>query len=175
MSKRQRVAGSLVLCDDDQTIKVEVDEVQKKIRQRAFEISKSRNHVAREVDDWLAAESEVVVSPPVEVAQRGDEFIIRMPAAGIDPEHLTIMATSERILVKADFRHEHEEDAAIHICEFKSTMLFRSLRFPEIVDLRSLKTEVKDGLLRITALREGASASVKTGPPRKAAVAAKPR
>src|ERR1043166_1132070 len=102
MSKRQRVTGSVVLCDDEKPIAAEVDEVQSRIRQRAFEISLDRNHAGREVDDWHTAESEVIVSPPVEVAQRDGEFIIRIAASGVDSRNLTILATRDRLLVKSD-------------------------------------------------------------------------
>src|SRR5437660_4447250 len=142
MSKRQRVAGNVVVCDDEQTIAKEMDEVQSKIRQRAFEISLDRNHAGREVDDWLAAESEVIVSPPVEVAQKDGEFIIVMAVPGIDLHNLTILATRDQILVKSNFRHDHEPDAEIHSCEFKSVMMLRSVRFPQAIDVRSLKTEL---------------------------------
>jgi HSP20 family molecular chaperone IbpA len=132
-----------------------MDHVQSRIRQRAFELSLNRNHAGREVDDWLTAESEVIVSPPVEVAEKAGEYIVRMAAPGIDPKHLTVIATREQVLVKADFRHDHEPDAQIHSCEFKSTMLFRGILFPEPIELRTLKTDLTDGMLRITARREG--------------------
>jgi HSP20 family molecular chaperone IbpA len=167
MSKQQRTAGNLVLCNVEQPIVLEVDEVQSRIRQRAFELSVDRNHAGRELADWLAAESEVIVSPPVEVAERAGEFIIRIAASGIDPNDLTLMATRDRILVKSEFRHEHEPDAEIHSCEFKSTTLFRSIRLPHPIDLRSIKTELLDGILKITAKREGATPEVTKPKPRK--------
>jgi HSP20 family molecular chaperone IbpA len=175
MSKRQVVSGNVVLCDNEQPIVTEVDEVQSRIRQRAFEISLTRSHAKREIDDWLVAESEVIVSPPVEVAEKKGLFIISIAAPGIDAENLTVMATRDQILVKADFRHNHEPEAQIHSCDFRSTMMFRSVRLPEPIDLRSLKTKLTDGVLRITAQREGAVEAPKTRPARKASSAAKPR
>src|SRR5579884_1926704 len=97
MSKRQQGNGNIVLCDDEQPIVSEMDDVQAKIRQRAFEISLNRNHAGREINDWLAAEAEVIVSPPAELAQKGDEFIVRMAASGIDANGLTIMETRNQL------------------------------------------------------------------------------
>jgi HSP20 family molecular chaperone IbpA len=167
MSKRQRVTGNVVLCDDNESITTETDQVQSRIRRRAFELSLNRGHAGREVDDWLTAESEVIVSPPVEVAEKAGEFIVRMAAPGIDPKHLIVLATREQVLVKSDFRHDHEPDAQIHSCEFKSTLLFRAIPFPEPIELKSVKTELNDGMLRITARREGI-ASTAAKPPKPA-------
>ena len=173
MSKRQRV-GKVVLCDNEEPITSEKDGVQARIRDRAFEISLNRGHAGREIDDWLSAESDVIMSPPVEVAEKGGAFIVRMPAPGVASKELTIMASRDGLLIKGDFRHDHEPGAEIHLCEFKSLMLFRSVDFPGPVDIRSLSVELDDGMLRITARREGsAHEEPKKKPARKAVVSKK--
>jgi HSP20 family molecular chaperone IbpA len=173
MSKRQRAIGNVVLCENEQPLTGETDVVQERIRARAFEISLKRGHAGREVDDWLTAESDVIMSPPVEVAEKGGALIVRMPAAGVDPKELTIMATRDRLLVKADFRHDHEPDAEIHSCEFKSIMLFRSIPLPKPIDLAGLGIRLDDGILRITARCEGAKSVAVMPKPARKKVAAK--
>ena len=175
MTKQQRAAANIVVCDNEDPIRAEEDQIQARIRERAFEISLERSHAGREIDDWLLAESEVVMSPPVEVAERDGSIIVRMLAAGVDPQNLTIMATRDRILIKADFRHDHESDAQIHACEFRSTMLFRTVYFPHPIDARSLHAQITDGMLRITARIEGSAVEepAPKKPIRKAAAPAK--
>ncbi len=171
------MTGHVVLCDGNESITNELEQVQSRIRQRAFELSRNRNHTGREVDDWLTAESEVIMSPPVEVSEKAGEYILRVAAPGIDPKHLVVMATPEQVLVKSDFRHDHEPDAQIHSCEFRSTLLFRAIPFPERIELKSLKVDLNDGMLRITARRESVI-SVAAKPPRpvkKTSAAAKAR
>ena len=68
MSKR--IAVKLVVLEDPTVIKAESEQVQARIRQRAFEISANRGYAGREVEDWLAAESEVISVPPLELAER---------------------------------------------------------------------------------------------------------
>jgi HSP20 family molecular chaperone IbpA len=171
MSKRLRNVGNVVVCPSEEPIAHEKNEVQARIRQRAFEISLNRGHAGREIDDWLSAESEVIMSPPVEIAEKDGTFILRMAAPGIDPAELTILTTRNRLLVKADFRHDHESGAAIHSCEFKSLTLFRSIDFPGPIDVRSLGSELDDGMLRVTARRQGMAEAPapKKKPARKAA------
>jgi HSP20 family molecular chaperone IbpA len=155
MSKRQRQVGHVVICPSEEPIAHEKNEVQARIRQRAFEISLNRGHAGREIDDWLSAESDVIMSPPVEIAEKDGTFILRMAAPGIDPTELTILTTRNRMLVKAEFRHDHEPGAAIHSCEFKSLTLFRAVDFPGPIEVRSLGSELDDGILRVTARRQG--------------------
>jgi len=153
MSKRQRSIGNLVVCETAETLTSEADEIRDRIRQRAFEISLDRGHAGRELEDWLSAESELLMSPPAEVSEKDGSFLIRMAAVGIDVKDLRVFATSDQALVKAEFRHEHEPGAKIHSCDFRSAMLFRSIRFPASIDLATLKIELKAGMLLVTARR----------------------
>ncbi len=175
MSKRQRSTSNVVLCDNEEPISSALDEVRNRIRERAFQISLNGNHAGREMDDWLSAESEVMISPPVEIAEKDDLLVVTLPAAGIDKKDLKVFATRDRILVKADLRHDHEPEAQIHICEFRSKTLFRPIRLPIAIDLGTISTQIDEGMLRITARREGKTEAPKPRRVRPAASArAKP-
>ena len=150
MSKRVS-SGKLVVREDPEQIIAENEQVQARIRQRAYEISVNRGHAGREVEDWLAAESEIISVPPVELAEKADAFLVRVPVAGVDPEDIEVLTTSDQVLIKAG-SHSHEaESAVIHICEFKAAPLFRVLKFPEAVDTKGFKVQSQNGLLTITA------------------------
>lgn len=174
MSKRLHKVGKVVVCPSDEPIAHEKNEVQARIRQRAFEISMNRGHAGREIDDWLSAEADVIMTPPVEIAEKDGTFIMRIAAPGIDPAELTILTTRNRMLVKAEFRHDHEPDASIHSCEFKSLTLFRAVDLPGPIEVRSVGSELEDGILRVTAKREGVAVEApKKKPARKAAATTK--
>jgi hypothetical protein len=69
-----------------------------------------------------------------------------------------------------------DDTGILHLCDFKSATLFRSFRFPHAIDLESLNIDLADGMLRITAAKEGhtepqPSASRKRPAARKAATA----
>src|SRR3989442_1547832 len=114
MSKRAS-SGRLVVREDPEQIIVENEQVQARIRQRAYEISVSRGHAGREVEDWLAAESEIISVLPVELSEKADAFLVRIPVAGVDPEDIEVLTTSDQVLIKAG-SHSHEaESAVIHI------------------------------------------------------------
>jgi HSP20 family molecular chaperone IbpA len=160
MSKRV-TSGKFTVIEDPEQIVAENEQVQARIRQRAYEISVSRGHVGREVEDWLAAESEVISVPPVELAEEEGVFLVRVPVAGVEPEEIEVLTTSDQLLIKAGSHHHATESAVIHMCEFKSAPLFRWLRFPEAVDTKALKVQTQNGLLTITAPK--ASAAIEGG------------
>ncbi len=174
MKRQSTSAGKVVILESGDPISAETEEIQNRIRERAFEISQSRGHAGREMEDWLAAESDVISVPPMDMIERDGGFQVRMAAPGVSLADVNVMATREQMLVKCPTRHSHTEDSGVlHICDFKSGTLFRAFRFPEAIDVKSLQIDFEDGLLRITAAKAGAPAA-KPGPaPRKRPAARK--
>jgi HSP20 family molecular chaperone IbpA len=131
----------------------ELEQVHDRIMKRAFEIFDGKGHrFGKDLDDWLTAEHELVWNPAVELAEKDNEFRICIAAPGIDAKDIDIEVTPEYFLVKAETRHEHQEDKGqVHVCEFESGNLFRSIQFPKTVNPDKVKAEFKNGMLHVTA------------------------
>src|SRR5207244_7950507 len=60
--------------------------------------------------------------------------------------------TPEDIVLKRDIQHEHEEKkGTVHICEFQSGRMFRSIHLSKRINPDKVKAEIKDGLLKLKA------------------------
>src|SRR5438552_9113272 len=59
MKTTTKSAAKLVVLENDDLIASETEELQERVRDRAYELSQLRGHSGREVDDWLTAESEI--------------------------------------------------------------------------------------------------------------------
>jgi len=120
---------------------------------RAFEIFDGNRHgFGRDLDDWLQAERELVWKPSIELAEKDNKFLLQVAVPGVESKDIDIEVTPEEILVKARFRHDHEETKGqVHACEFASGNLFRSVHLPKKIDPDKVKAEFKDGMLRLTA------------------------
>jgi HSP20 family protein len=131
----------------------QLNDLQDRITKRAFEIFDGNGHTfGKDLDDWLQAERELVWKPSIELDEKDNEFRLQIATPGVDPKDIDIEATPEYILVKAECHHEHkEEKGKVHICEFTSGNLFRSVRLPEKIDPDKVKAEFKNGLLTLTA------------------------
>ena len=165
-----------MLLENSDPIAAQTEEIQNRIRERAYEISRMRGHPGREMDDWLSAESEIICVPPMDMVERDESFEVQIAAPGVDPADVQLMATSDQMLVQCVPKHTHEDATILHVCDFKSATLFRSFRFPHPIDVDSLNIDLADGMLRIAAAKQSHAepqrpASRKRSPARKAATA----
>jgi HSP20 family molecular chaperone IbpA len=154
--KRTAKSAKLVVLDNDNPILAETEAIQGRIRQRAFELSLKRPPDVHELYDWIAAESEVVSVPPVELVERNGMFDVRFAVAGLNPDEVNIMVTPSQIVIKSQFTHQHEPDTGtVHICDFKSATIFRSVTMPQPIDVTSVKADFEEGMLHVSAAKEG--------------------
>ena len=169
MRKATKSEAKLVVLDNEDLISSETQQVQEMIRGRAYELSQQRGPSGREVDNWLTAESEIISVPPAELIERNGMFQVTLAILGIHLQNVRVLATADQILVRGDYHHSREdEDGTVHLCDFKSATLFRSVRFPEPIDVRSLEVDLQGGILKIIAAK--ASAQEEAAAPKRTSV-----
>ena len=171
MKRAAKSAGKIVVLENDGPISMETEQIQARIRERAYELSQQRGHSGRELDDWVTAESEIVSVPPAEMIEKDGVIQMRFALPGIEPADLNIMATPGQMLLKCESHHDHQaEGGTVHLCDFKAATVFRSVRFPEAIDVNSIATEFGDGILQVRAVKQKAQPSaMKRAPARKSA------
>src|SRR5215468_524296 len=124
--KRARSAGKLVILENSDPISAETEAIQRRIRQRAFELSQTRPVDAHALYDWIAAESEIISVPATELIEKNGTFELKFAVAGVNPDDVNVMVTPDQILIKSEYSHQHESEAGtIHMCDFKSATVFR--------------------------------------------------
>ena len=90
--------------------------------------------------------------PAVEVRRVDGAFLVEAALAGLEPAQLDVQASSNELLLAAPLHHGHPTpEGEVLTCEFANGPLFRTVRFPEPVDPRRVKAELRNGLLRVTA------------------------
>jgi HSP20 family protein len=151
VASRIKVQKVESICDETQKIHTQ-------IAQRAYEIfEKSGLPFGRELDNWLAAESELIWKPPIELSERDGCFLVKAATPGIDIQDIDVRVTPDDLLIGAGGRHQHRDDGAVHTCEFSCGTLFRAIRFPKPVNPDKTRAESKNGILKLTAeIAEGA-------------------
>ncbi len=131
----------------------EMNQMQDRIMRRAYDIFERNGRVfGRDLDHWLQAERELLWKPALELREADGEFVLEMAVPGVDPKDIDIEVTTEDIVLKADIQHEHEEKKdTVHICEFQSGSMFRSIHLSKRINPDKVKAEIKNGLLKLTA------------------------
>jgi Molecular chaperone (small heat shock protein) len=140
-----------------ETLLDEIEQMQRRITERAYEMFRARGAaLGAALNDWLSAERQAVWTPPVEVCQKNNQFVVEAALAGVEPRQLDIQVTRDTLLIKADTQHTHPEAKGIvHVCEFQPGQLFRAVAFPARINPDAVRAEYRDGLLRVTAAIAG--------------------
>jgi HSP20 family protein len=143
-----------------ETIFDEIDQLQKAIRQRAYDLFRNGPQ-SDALDNWLKAENELITRPPLSLTQNDGKFEVLAAVPGVDMKDLVVEITPEDLLIKGQTSHETTADKSrVHMSEIRTGQLFRALHFPEAIDTSTAKAEYKDGMLRLTmAIAKDATAT----------------
>jgi HSP20 family protein len=135
------------------TVFDELRAMQDKIMTRAYEIFRLNGSIfGRDLDNWLAAERELVWKPAIELEETEKEFKLKVAAPGVEARNLDIEVTPEDFLVKAEVKREETKDKGkVHTSEMMTNNLFRAVHFPRKVDPEKVKAEFRNGILYVTA------------------------
>jgi HSP20 family molecular chaperone IbpA len=135
------------------TIADKLAEVHDAISKRAFELFENGNgRLAGPLSDWFTAERELLWTPPIELRQKDGVYELEAAVPGVDPKNLDVQVTKDDVPIEGRLEHRHESnDGALQVSEFSSGRLFRSVHLPEAIDPGSVKAELKNGMLRVTA------------------------
>src|SRR5487761_1896428 len=80
-----------------------------RIKDRAFALFEKRGQgEGRDIDDWLAAERELLWSPPAELTETESEFHLRVAVPGFEEKEIEVTAAPETVIVKAEASTETE-------------------------------------------------------------------
>lgn len=134
-----------------ETIFDELDHLHEAISRRAYEFFRNGHPWGDALADWLKAERELISRPAIEVRQADGKFDVSVALPGIDAKDLDVQITPDDLLIKAESTRENKTDeGTVHVSEFSGGKVFRSLHFPERIDPDTVKSEFKNGLLRVT-------------------------
>ena len=99
--------------------------------------------------------NEAKFSIPVEVSDKGKEYELKAELPGIKKENLDIDIDSNYVVINA--KKEEETKTKEHNytkTEFNYGEFSRTIYFPEEVDTNKTDAELKDGILKITAVKK---------------------
>jgi HSP20 family protein len=129
----------------------ELDRLHQAVSQRAYDLFRSGNWGGA-LGDWLSAERDLITKPAIELSEKDGQFEVMAALPGVDAKDLDVQITATDLLIKGETTHEKKTDkGTVHVSEFSSGRVFRSIHFPKPIDPDTVKAECKDGILRLTA------------------------
>lgn len=104
----------------------------------------------------------VKFSIPIEVSDKGKNYELKAELPGIKKEDLDIDIDSNYIIVNAKKEEEKKSDDHNYTkTELKYGEFSRTVYLPEEIDTNKTEAELKDGILKITALKKQAESEHK--------------
>jgi len=125
--------------------------VHEQIRARAFQQQHGEGH---ELEDWLAAERDVVYSPPCMLTETQDEIHLQAAVPRADAKSLQVDVMPHTITIEGRMLKTKEcQGETIHRRQFGREQLLRQLDLPARIDPKYAKATLENGILNITAKR----------------------
>jgi HSP20 family molecular chaperone IbpA len=123
------------------------------IRQRAYELFLDRGgHHSNEVDDWLAAEREILGMASGAVLEQDGAYDVDVSLPGFSAGDVEIMATDTEVVVHAMMTATEistEKDSAL--IETRENEVYRRFRLPTPISFERISAEFNDGVLHVHA------------------------
>ena len=125
--------------------------VHEKIRARAFQQRHGEGH---ELEDWLAAERDVLYLPPCILTETQDEIHLQAAVPRVDAKSLQVDVMPHSITIEGRMlKTKARRGEKIHLREFGREQLLRQLDLPARINPKYAKATLENGVLNITAKR----------------------
>ena len=105
-----------------QTILDEIESVYDDVTKRAYEkFLDRRGACVIDIEEWLEAEQELLLKPPVHLIEKSNHFIVRVELEGVDPRNLKILLTTDDAILQS-------------ITAYPNRRVFRTVHFRHPID-----------------------------------------
>jgi HSP20 family protein len=95
--------------------------------------------------------SEATWMPALELADAGDNFVLKAQLPGIDPKDIDVQVTPEAISISGERRYENTDEKSGYVrSEFRYGKFHRVVPLPAHIQNDSVQAEYKDGILMLT-------------------------
>lgn len=126
------------------------------------EIEEIRKEMDRLFEEFLSpvrrrktVSTEGVVSPNIDIFERGNELVIQVELPGVNKDEVELTITDDRLVIKGEIKRPEGVSEEDYILNERSYGPFsRTVNLPMDVDKSSVKASLKNGLLEIVILRK---------------------
>jgi HSP20 family protein len=98
---------------------------------------------------WTVEGSQWV--PSVDVSETGKKVIVKAEIPGMDPKDIDISVNGNRLTLRGERKHEHEEKGEnFHRMERSYGAFSRTIELPAEIDSNKVEATYKKGVLKVT-------------------------
>jgi HSP20 family protein len=132
-------------------------ELNELIAQRAYELFEATGCAhGLDRENWLYAQSEILLNIPVEVSETETELTIRADVPGFSEKDLEVRVAPRSLCITGERQQPSEQDEVKTVySERRSNRIFRVLNLASEIDTEKMNATVADGVLEIKLLKVG--------------------
>jgi len=100
---------------------------------------------------WLEEAGAETLAPPIDIAERENEFVVRTDLPGVRKEDISITLENGVLTISAEYKKDDEQKEGDRIIrqERRYGRFVRSLRLGVPIDEKKIKANYKDGVLEL--------------------------
>ena len=139
-----------------------MQELSQSIGRRAYEFFEARDGViGHALEDWLQAESELLLPVPVEVNATDKQFCARVEMPGFKADEIKVSVEPNRLIISGEAANKAEQETEQAVYKNRRSRQFcRAIELPFEVDPRRSAATLKDGVLELTVDKAAGEAAV---------------
>jgi HSP20 family protein len=120
------------------------------IARKALQLSQVKNHlIEHELDDWLAAEIELLYPVHIEMTESEKDFKLRAEVPGFKTNDLEIKVEPRCVRIAGKRETKEAKGGRTVHSEWRADQILRAVGFPSEVDTAHVNASLKDGILVI--------------------------
>ncbi len=133
----------------------EVEQIHAAIRRNAHEISEhGRAWLSWDLDNWLAAERQVLCVPTSELLEDSRRYLLRVALPGLKPEQIQVTAFPHMLVLEGEARtRERKQTDGVVFSEFSHKKVLRRFDLSDKIDVDKLEAQLEDGILEVVAAK----------------------
>lgn len=106
---------------------------------------------------WRAPSRTMGWSPPIDVFERGDDFVVRAELPGMKREDIGVSATGTAITIAGERTAPEVSDKDYHVCETCYGPFSRTVTLPSTADTSKVEASFENGVLELTVPKSEAA------------------
>jgi len=129
-----------------------MQELSQSIGRRAYEFFEARGgEIGHSLEDWLQAESELLLPVSVEVNATDKQFCARVEVPGFKADEIKVSVEPNRLIISGEAASKAEQNTEQAVYKDQRSRQFcRAIELPVEVDPRRSTATLRDGVLELT-------------------------
>jgi HSP20 family protein len=119
---------------------------------KAYEFFERRGgEFGKDFDDWLRAESEVLLPVTAEITETAEQINVRAAVPGFKPEEIKVSVKDNVLILSGETEaREKREDENTVYSEWRSNKFCRQFTLSSEIEAEKVEATLKDGVLQLT-------------------------